>query len=239
MIDDRDDPYRQNPRFERVHDLEGFSAQLSGQLQPREDLGLRSWAYVTRQQEDRARYDDEDLDSMLRTNSFRLEGTTLIAGGALHGRYDLGAFGALRFAANGRVEGFDSEGVMSQTRDLEEVDESHDLGAWSLGLEYEVQPLESGGIVLGYGHAFLEADGGVSDNGSLFLAGAYYDFPTGTRLRGSAAHKLRFPSIRQLYERRRTAIPISRRSAAGASRSGSSSACRATRRSPSRATGSS
>jgi outer membrane cobalamin receptor len=40
----------------------------------------------------------------------------------------------------------------------------------------------------------------VSDNGSLFLAGAYYDFPTGTRLRGSAAHKLRFPSIRQLYE---------------------------------------
>jgi outer membrane cobalamin receptor len=190
------DPYGKRARFERVHDLEGFSAQLSGQLQPREDLGLRAWGYVTRQQEDRARYDDENFDSMSR-RGFRLEGTTLIAGGALHGRYDLGAFGALRLAANGRFERFDSEGVV---RDVDPIDESNDLGAWSLGLEYEVQPLEAGGIVLGYGHAFLEADGGARSNGSLFLAGAYYDFPTGTRLRGSAAHKLRFPSIRQLYE---------------------------------------
>jgi outer membrane cobalamin receptor len=194
------DPYGKKTRFERVHDLEGFSAQLSGQLQPREDLGLRSWAYVTRQREDRGRYDDESFDSISRNKTFRLEGTTLIAGGALHGRYDLGAFGALRFAANGRVERFDSEGFRVSGKDPVAVDESNDLGAWSLGLEYEIQPLESGGIVLGYGHAFLEADGGASSNGSLFLAGAHYDFPTGTRLRGSAAHKLRFPSIRQLYE---------------------------------------
>lgn len=206
-VSEDSDPYGQrNKRYERVNDLEGFSAQLSGQLQPIEDLGLRSWAYVTRQEEDRARYDDAGLDSILARNSSRLEGTTMIAGGALHGRYDLGAFGALRFAANGRVEDFDSDGVICEERDgcaalpFTEVDESYDLGAWSLGLEYEVQPIESGGLVLGYGHAFLEADGGVSDNGSLFLAGAYYDFPTGTRLRGSAAHKLRFPSLRQLYE---------------------------------------
>ena len=46
---------------------------------------------------------------------------------------------------------------------------------------------------------FLEGDD-IGDDGSLFLAGAYYDFDSGTRLRGSAAHKLRFPSIRQLYE---------------------------------------
>jgi outer membrane cobalamin receptor len=203
--DDSTDRYRRNPNFQRVHDLEGFSAQLSGQLQPHEDLGLRSWVYVTRQREDRARYDDEDFDSIVRRRSYRLEGTTLIAGGALHGRYDLGAFGALRFAANGRVEGFDSEGLLCderrgcEDRPFTEIDESHDLGAWSLGLEYEVQPLEAGGIVLGYGHAFLDADGGVSDAGSLFLGGAYYDFPSGTRLRGSAAYKLRFPSIRQLY----------------------------------------
>jgi outer membrane cobalamin receptor len=199
VVDDRDDPYRNNPRFERVHDLEGFSAQLSGQLQVHEDVGLRAWGFVTRQQEDRARYDDANLDSMERRGTYRLEGTTLIAGGALHGRYDIGAFGALRFAANGRVERFDSEGVV-RDGDLLDVDESNDLGAWSLGLEYEVQPLESLGFVLGYGHAFLDGAGSVSDNGSLFLGGAYYDFPSGTRLRGSAAHKLRFPSIRQLYD---------------------------------------
>jgi outer membrane cobalamin receptor len=206
VTDDGGDPYRRNPRFERVHDLAGFSTQLSGQLQPREDLGLRAWGYVTRQEEDRARYDDENLDSIVERRSYRLEGTTLIAGGALHGRYDFGDFGVLRFGANGRFERFDSEGLRCderrgcEDRPFTEIDESNGLGAWSLGLEYEVQPLEAGGIVLGYGHALLEADGGVSDNGSLFLGGAYYDFPTGTRLRGSAARKLRFPSIRQLYE---------------------------------------
>jgi outer membrane cobalamin receptor len=74
------------------------------------------------------------------------------------------------------------------------------LGAWSLGAEYEVEPLDSGlGLVLGYAHAFLEGGGGVEDDGSIFLAGASYELPTRTRLRASAARKLRFPSILQLY----------------------------------------
>jgi outer membrane receptor protein involved in Fe transport len=201
-----DDPYGRNPNFRRMNDLQGFSTQLSGQLQPYEDLELRSWAYVTRQQEDRGLYDDRGLDSILERNSFQLEGTTLVTGGAVHGRYDLGAFGALRFAANGRFESFDSDGLLCEVRGgcddepFTVVDESHDLAAWSIGLEYEFQPVEQAGVVLGYGHAFLDADGGASDDGSLFLAGVYYDFPTGTRLRGSVAHKLRFPSIRQLYD---------------------------------------
>lgn len=201
VTDDGSDPYRRSPNYRRMEDLEGFSTQLSGQLHPREDLDLRSWAYVTRQREDRARYDNENLDSILRRNSYLIDDTALITGGAFHGRYNMGDFGALRFAANGRYESFEADGVIRPNNGdpLEEVDQSEGLGAWSLGLEYEVQPVESAGLVLGYGHAFLEGDD-IGDNGSLFLAGAYYDFPTGTRLRGSAAHKLRFPSIRQLYE---------------------------------------
>jgi vitamin B12 transporter len=182
--------FTQNPRFERVKEVEGFSTQLSGQLKPAEHLDLRSWAYVTRQTEDRARYRDENLDSIRERN----EGTTLISGGAVHGRYDLEAFGALRFAVNGRFERFDSQDLVADDF------QRHDLGAWSLGLEYELQPVEQAGIVLGYGYAFLEADQGVSDNGSLFLAGACYDLPTGTRVRASAAHKLHFPSIRRLFD---------------------------------------
>jgi len=202
VFDRGDDPeFAKNPKFDRLEDLEGFSTQLSGQLEPTEQLDLRAWAYVTRQQEDHARYDDENLDSMDRRNSYRLEGTTLVSGGAVQGRYDLEAFGALRFAVNGRFERFDSEGRISQGGgSYDDVDERHDLGAWSLGLEYELQPVDRAGIVLGYGHAFFDAEQGISDHGSLFLAGAYYDFPTDTRLRASAAHKLHFPSIRRLFD---------------------------------------
>ena len=57
-----------------MNDLEGFSTQLSGQARLSDDLGLRSWAYVTRQREDRVRYDDANLDSILARNSSQLEG---------------------------------------------------------------------------------------------------------------------------------------------------------------------
>lgn len=210
VVDVDPDDFAASPRFERVHHVEGLSAQLSGQARLGEALDLRSWAFVNRQREDRARYDDAGRDSMQARNSFRLEGTTLVPGGAIHGRYDLGDFGVLRFAANGRYERFESEG---RIRDVpigggggggggsfgfRDVDETDDLGAASLGLEYALQPLAGAGIVLGYGHAFLRGDG-VRDDGSLFLAGAHYDFPSATRLRASAAQRLRFPSIRQLY----------------------------------------
>jgi outer membrane cobalamin receptor len=39
----------------------------------------------------------------------------------------------------------------------------------------------------------------VHDDAPILLGGAYVDLPTGTRLRASAARKVRFPSIVQLY----------------------------------------
>jgi hypothetical protein len=69
---------------------------------------------------------------MDRNRSYRLEGTTLISGGAVHGRYDLQDFGALRFAANGRFERFDSVGRISEgSGSYKDIDERHDLGARS------------------------------------------------------------------------------------------------------------
>jgi outer membrane cobalamin receptor len=82
---------------------------------------------------------------------------------------------------------------------LRNIDERDGLGAGSVAAEYEIRPAEPVGLVVGYGHALLDGDGGVSDTGNLFMGGGYVDLPTGTRLRASAAHKLRFPSLRQLY----------------------------------------
>jgi outer membrane cobalamin receptor len=192
-------------RFERVDEVDGFTSQLSGQLGVGDRVDLRSWGFLSRQVEQRSSYDDPDLDSMLTRDTFRLDGTTLISGGALHGSIDGGGFGTLRLAANGRYEHFESQGRIRNVPmgggnfGWGSVDERDGLGAYSLAAEHELKPREDLGLVLGYGHAFLDADHGVDDDGSLFLAGAYLDLPTSTRLRGSAAHKLRFPSLRQLY----------------------------------------
>jgi hypothetical protein len=168
-------------------------------------VSLRSWGFVARQVEQRESYDDRNLDSQDARNTFSLEGTTLISGGAIHGRVDGGELGALRLAVNGRYEQFESDGAIRDVNlgggnfGLRGIDERDSIGAWSLAAEYELKPVEYAGIVVGYGHAFLDGHQAVSDNGSLFLGGAYVDLPTKTRLRASAARKLRFPSLRQLY----------------------------------------
>lgn len=192
-------------RFERVDHLEGFTAQLSGQLDATEQVSLRSWGFVTRQKENRKAYDDQNLNTMLGRGTFDLDGTTLISGGALHGHVGFGAAGTLRLAVNGRYEQFESDG---RIRDaplgggsfaFRPVDERNSYGVWSLAGEYELRPVDRVGLVLGYGHAFLDGDQSVDDDANLFLAGAYVDLTTHTRLRGSVAHKVRFPSLRQFY----------------------------------------
>jgi outer membrane cobalamin receptor len=80
------------------------------------------------------------------------------------------------------------------------VDTDDDIQVWSVGAEYEIEPDERLGVVLGYGHAFLEGDEGVQDDGSIVLGGVTYTFPTDTQVRGSVAHKIRMPSVLQLYD---------------------------------------
>ncbi len=54
--------------------------------------------------------------------------------------------------------------------------------------------------MLGYAQNWMHREDGKSDTAGSFLVGGFVDFDTGTRLRGSVARKVRFPSIRQLYE---------------------------------------
>jgi len=228
---DQTDPFSRRPRYERIEHFEGFSSQLSYHWAPEDPLELRSWAYLNRQREVRHRYDDEALDSMLERNSFKQDGTALVAGGALHGRYDLGRFGAVRCAMNGRFERFDASGrirdlevtqtvttttssgggggggggsstttTTSNSYDFRPIDEDHHLSAYSAGCESELWPTERSGLVFGYAQSWLDREDGESETGGMFLAGGFLDFDSGTRLRGSVSRRIRFPSIRQLYD---------------------------------------
>src|SRR5262245_43031631 len=62
--DDPSDRFAQTPRFERVADLDAWSAQLSGQARLAEGIELRSWGFANRQREDRRRYDVPGLGSL-------------------------------------------------------------------------------------------------------------------------------------------------------------------------------
>jgi outer membrane cobalamin receptor len=95
---------------------------------------------------------------------------------------------------------FSTEGERVLKEGFEPIDIDKVVSLYSASIEYEVLPLKNLGVVLGYGHHWFDKDGGQNDDGPSFLVGAHYDFLGNTRIRGSLARKIRFPSIRQLYE---------------------------------------
>jgi outer membrane cobalamin receptor len=203
------DPFAPRARYERVESLHGGSGQLSGQWDPDGPLEVRSWVFANQLEEDRRRYDDDTYDSIddpRVSGTFRQRGQSRISGGALHAAYGLGAAGRLKAALQTRREDFDVEGVIRDVRagsgrfDLRDFDDTSHQSVFSTGLEYEISPLPSTGVVVGYNHSWLDKDPGRNDHGPTFLAGAFWDPWTRTRLRASASRKIRFPSLRQLYE---------------------------------------
>ncbi|MEQ8660986.1 MAG: TonB-dependent receptor, partial [Gammaproteobacteria bacterium] len=97
---------------------------------------------------------------------------------------------------NNRVEGVPSlrfgQRLLSQERAIEVV---------SSALEYALQPTPRTGIVASFGwHALLrDDDGGGAARPGYSLAG-YWDVRAWLRLRATWAHKVRVPSVNQLYD---------------------------------------
>lgn len=208
-IDDPSDPFASRVRFERVEELNGISGQLSMQWDPQGPLDVRSWVYANQLDEDRRRYDDSSYDSMSDprvSGTFRADNDSLLTGHALHAGWSLGRWGRLSGAFQTRREDFDSEGRIRDVRlgggrfDVRDFDESSHQTVYNGGLEYEAELRPGVGLVVGYGHSFLDKDSGENDDASTFLAGTSWRARPGTDLRGSVSRKVRFPSLRQLYE---------------------------------------
>ena len=187
VIDDRNDPFADRARFERIDYLEGYSTQLSLSYDFSGPLSLRSWLYYNQMKEEDNRYEDNTYDVITESQL----NTSRIKGAAIQTKYDLKSAGLITLGLNARQEEFETE--------IEDLQDERDFDVYSAALEYEITPMKGLGFVLGYGHYWLNKDEG-NDNAGSFLVGTYYDVFKSTRIRGSVAKKIRFPSLRQLYE---------------------------------------
>lgn len=78
-------------------------------------------------------------------------------------------------------------------------DDDRDLRAYSAALQYETWPAEGLGIALGGAYHAQDREEDSSGDFS-FLLGASYHLSEWTQVKGSWARKVRFPSIKQLYD---------------------------------------
>ncbi len=202
-IDKAMDPvFAKNLKYERVDDVEGNSGQVSFNWDNGSPLSLRGWAYANQQDEETNRYDDDRYNSQKAKGAFHEEARTTISGANLQSGWDMGSAGRLTMGLSLAGQEFESSGYeildKKGTKGVLALDK--ELDTYSLALEYEVNPLDSLGITIGYGHHWLNKEEGNDDDDGSFLIGAYYDLLKDTRLRASVARKIRFPSIKQLYD---------------------------------------
>lgn len=197
-----DTVYASNPKYVRVENYDGFSGQLSMNCDLPGPLGLRGWLFTNQYEEDENQYDNNQYQTMNKKNSYMKNDTTKINGGTLQVAADLQTKGLFTVALSAEEQTYESIGLEEKNNNTPLVPFSYDytLKIYSTALEYEVVPLDRFGLVFGYSHHWLEKDDGSSDDDNGFLAGAHYDVFENTRIRGSVARKIRFPSIRQLYE---------------------------------------
>jgi len=200
------DPFASNPKYERVNDLEGFSTQLSSSYDLPGPADLRGWIYFNSLDEERTRYDDSNYNSMNNKGSYFEEGHSKVWGAALQGSYDLTSAGLVTVGLDAQRQDYRSSGKVRDVQvgkkyQFSYFDNSKNLDVYDASIEYEVSPFQDFGVVLGYGHHWLNKEEGSNDHDGSYLAGLHYDVLKDTRLKGSFARKVRFPTIQQLYEK--------------------------------------
>lgn len=200
-INDNKDPFASRPRYERVEDFDGYSGQLSASYNATDALEIRSGLFVNQMEEEKNRYDDDGYDAITKSNNYSEKSTTRITGLNLQARHDLGSAGSLALALNGRQEKWEADGwIVTKNDPQDDYNYMRKNKIYVGALEYTVSPVDKMEVVLGYSHNWLKKDSGENDSEGSYLAGVYYDIREGTRLKGSYARKIRFPSIRQLYD---------------------------------------
>lgn len=228
-VADTSDIFAQQPRFERVEDYRAASGQVSVIVSPWQRFNVRGWVFRNTQREDRARYDDSTYSSMddpLVQGTFQSRERTTVTGSSALGRLDLDKFGWLRMAFNQRREALDSSAVIRDVAiggagasgggggggggrgagaavparfDVRSYTLDNHVDVYSTGAEWQVRPATRLGGVLGVALNTQQRPGKVSETEPTWLAGLTFDATDMLRLHASATHKIRVPSIDQLY----------------------------------------
>ncbi len=198
------DPFTKKPKYDRVDDQEGYATQLAFDQQLNGPFSTRGWVYFNREDLEENRYDDDEYNTQIASGASHTESTTETAGINLQLKADLEKRGAITLALMGDDSDWQADGFeivkVGKTLESQDFDLQRDLQVYTAALQYEVQPLEKLGFVFGLGQHYQHRDDHSQENDYSYEAGAHYDLYDDTRLRASYARKIRFPSIRQLYD---------------------------------------
>ena len=193
--------FARRTRFERVDDYDSLSIQGTALFKLSPNFTVRPSLFYNKLNELTNGFDDLTFSTQDKNGALHEDASTDIWGGGVQLAYKMGQGNLLTLALDGRNEGWDSDGfsVSGSKNKRTDFDQSHDIQVYSTALEYEMRLTERLSGVVGGGWASQHRDQS-NDGDYTYLAGLRYAITDLTALRGSVARKIRFPTLRDLFE---------------------------------------
>lgn len=200
-INGNDDSYYKTVKYERTEDFDTLSGQISMSYDPDGILGFRAWAFANEYEEDTAGYDDDTYSTTTANKSYTQTSKTSIQGVTFQTSLDFESEGEAVFSLSGEKDEYTSNrDEVDKKLNIISSHEDHDLDIYSAAFEYKRQLFSNLNVVLGYSHHWLSKKSGNDDDKGSYMIAVGYDLTDATTLRASYARKIRFPSIKQLYD---------------------------------------
>lgn len=195
-----DDSYSKSIKYERVDYYDGIGAQLALDHDISGPWDTRLMVYGSRQYTEENRYDDDDYSAQVRRRSYRSRATSTTMGLNNQWGYDSQDLGRFTFGLIGEYQNYRETGFTLPNHGVFDpllTDRSVQL--YTMAVQEDVSPFEDFSISLGASLVGQGRSDDSSNNYTYVLAGNY-QVVDGTNLRLSHARKVRFPSVKNLYE---------------------------------------
>lgn len=199
---DPDDPFTKSPKYERIDDLKSSLVQVALDHKTAGPFEWRGWGFFSQTELEENRYDDDGYDTQEVKGAYHQDTDMKIFGASTQFCYHVGTAGKATLGLTAENDAWDADGfsVVDRRGTTEDYSDDRDLQVYSIALEYEHRIGDRAGVVVGYGYHILERDEDGSDADYSYLVGVSYDLTDTTRVRANHARKIRFPSIKQLYD---------------------------------------
>lgn len=201
-VDDKTDLFYKSPKYDRTEDFETLSGQVSLGYTPNDLFGFKAWAFANNNEEDLARYDDATYTTMVKKNSYTSTNKSSIRGATLQGSFDFKSSGMAVISFSGEKDDYTSNGqkVLKKGDPATAFNLDNELNIYSAALEYKIDFFSRLDLIMGYSHHWQTKDIGSDEDMGSYMIGTSFKLSDMTTLRASFARKIRFASIKQLYD---------------------------------------
>ena len=197
---DKNDLFSSKTKYERIDDLDSTMVQAAFAHDGGGPIDYRGWAYFSQTDTEENGYDDAGYDTQLLSGAFSQDSTVRIAGVHAQAGYTFSDASKATLGMTAEEESWEADGFeVDKKNNAVDFSSDEDMNTYSLALEYERKLSDRWQLVMGYGHHFQHRDE-TDDDDFSYMIGTSCDLTDTTRLKANHARKIRFPSLKQLYD---------------------------------------